>query len=282
MTTEEAMHYVQYAAEKTLAELPKQYAVHFALTDETPSVWQSKIGGIPYMPSGTEMPVDSDGNPLRFLMQIRCSDVQGIDGFPAQGMLQFWICADDCWGMCDSHDKGYRVVYYDTISEHTMCPPLPEWSDTEQKFFPLKGEFGVAFLPVTEDTPKHSIRYQKTFCHYFNEISGEHIEDPYDLKYKLHLPFAVLNEALYQNDSSSGHKIGGSSDFCQYDPRETAEQQERYNFQLLQMCSDFGRVNGTNITKIMWGDAGICHFFINAEKLKHCDFSDVLYYADCC
>ena len=53
---------------------------------------------------------------------------------------------------------------------------------------------------------------------------------------------------------------------------------ERYDFQLLQMCSDFGR----DSTKIMWGDAGICHFFINSEKLKNCDFRDVLYYCDCC
>ncbi|MBQ3919961.1 MAG: DUF1963 domain-containing protein [Oscillospiraceae bacterium] len=28
--------------------------------------------------------------------------------------------------------------------------------------------------------------------------------------------------------------------------------------------------------------AGICHFFINSEKLKNCDFSDILYYTDCC
>ncbi|MBQ3918251.1 MAG: DUF1963 domain-containing protein [Oscillospiraceae bacterium] len=40
--------------------------------------------------------------------------------------------------------------------------------------------------------------------------------------------------------------------------------------------------NGENITNIMWGDAGICHFFINSEKLKNCDFSDILYYTDCC
>lgn len=282
MTKDEAMQYTQYAAKKALEELEKQYAVHFILKNETPSVFHSKIGGIPYFPLGAEIPVDSYGKQLRFLMQINCSDVQGIDCFPKQGILQFWICADDCWGMCDKNDKGYRVVYYDTISENTAEPPISEFNDLEKEFFPLKGEFGVAFLPTLEDAPKNSIQYQNTFCKYFNEISGENIKKPYDLKFKLHLPFDILDEAIYKNDSSTGHKIGGSSVFCQYDPRETAEQRERYNFQLLQLCSDFGRMNGENITNIMWGDAGICHFFINRDKLKDCDFSDVLYYVDCC
>lgn len=278
MTEEQALQYTKYAAEKALEELEKQYSVHFDLKDDIPSVFQSKIGGIPYFPSGSEIPVDSNGNQLRFLMQINCSDIQGIDCFPKQGIIQFWICADDCWGMCDKNDKGFRVIYYDAISDSTTTPQISEFNDMEKEFFPLKGEYGVAFLTTIEDTPKNSIEYENTFCKYFNEISGEDIKSPYDLKFTLKLPYDILNEAVYEGNSAYGHKIGGSSDFCQYDPRETMEQQKRYNFQLLQMCSDFGQ----NITKIMWGDAGICHFFINDEKLKNCDFSDVLYYCDCC
>ncbi len=281
MTEEQAMQYVKIAAEKTLNELGKQYAVHFVLTNETPSVFESKIGGTPYFPSGAEIPLDSHGEQLRFLMQINCSDVQGLDCFPEKGILQFWICGDDCWGMCDREDKGFRVIYYQDVTETTV-PPISEFTDVEKEFFPLHGEFGVTFKPTIEDTPKDSIQYQKTFCKYFNELSGESIESPYDLKYKLHLPFKVIQEALYTGNSAYGHKIGGSSDFCQYDPRETEETQANYNFQLLQMQSDFSRIDGKNCTNIMWGDAGICHFFINSEKLKNCDFSDILYCCDCC
>ena len=32
---------------------------------------------------------------------------------------------------------------------------------------------------------------------------------------------------------------------------------------------------------IMWGDCGVCNFFINKDKLKNLDFSDVLYNWDC-
>ncbi len=282
MTNDEAMKYTRYAAGKALAELETQYAVHMALNGEIPSVYQSKIGGIPYFPVGAGIPVDSSGDQLRFLMQINCSDVRGIGCFPKQGMIQFWICADDCWGMCDRNDRGYRVIYYDTISENLVSPPISAYSDTEKEFYPIKGEFGITFLPVTENTPKKSMKYEKAFCKFFSEISGASIKRIYDLRSALALPYEVYEEALYNGDSSSGHKIGGFSDFCQFDPRETAEQMERYDFQLLQLCSDFGRMNGEDITNIMWGDAGICHFFINSEKLKSCDFSDILYYTDCC
>ena len=33
---------------------------------------------------------------------------------------------------------------------------------------------------------------------------------------------------------------------------------------------------------IMWGDVGICNFFISPEALKRRDFSRVLYNWDCC
>lgn len=282
MTEEQAMQYTKYAAEKALDELEKQYSIRFVLKEKTLSVFKSKIGGIPYFPSGAEIPLDSDGNQLRFLMQINCSDVKGIEYFPQKGMIQFWISADDTWGMNDKNNKGYRVVYYDHISETVIEPQITEFSDMEKEFFPLKGEFGVEFIKLMEKASKDSKKYQEKFCEYFNEISGENIENPHDLCFKLHLPFAVLDEALYKENSTYGHKIGGSSDFCQYDPRESEEEQERYNFQLLQMESDFGRINENNYENIMWGDAGICHFFINSEKLKNCDFSDVLYYCDCC
>ena len=33
---------------------------------------------------------------------------------------------------------------------------------------------------------------------------------------------------------------------------------------------------------ILWGDAGVGNFFIDLEKLKQRDFSDVFYTWDCC
>ena len=48
MTKEQALQYTKYAAKKALDELEKQRSVRFTLKDEIPSVFESKIGGVPY------------------------------------------------------------------------------------------------------------------------------------------------------------------------------------------------------------------------------------------
>lgn len=43
--------------------------------------WQSKIGGYPYLPNGTNYPVDRQtGEMMLFLMQVNCADLPIIDG----------------------------------------------------------------------------------------------------------------------------------------------------------------------------------------------------------
>ncbi|MDO5558607.1 MAG: YwqG family protein [Oscillospiraceae bacterium] len=278
MTEEQALQYVKTADEKTLKELGKQYCVGFELTDKIPSVFESKIGGIPYFPTGAEIPYNSYGDQLRFLMQINCSDIHGIDNYPQKGMLQFWIDIDDTWGMCDKNGKGFRVIYYSDIIDNHSVPQITELTEEDEEFFPLCGEYGIEFKPVMEDTNKKSIAYNRVFCKYFNLLSDEKINYISDLKYKLHLSDKILEDGVYANACNYIHKIGGSPEFCQYDIRDSEEEQEKFDFQLLQLNSDFGR----NFTKIMWGDAGICHFFINSGKLKNCNFSDINYHCDCC
>ena len=52
-----------------------------------------------------------------------------------------------------------------------------------------------------------------------------------------------------------------------------------YNTLLLQIDSmDDEKGN----VQTIWGDAGVCNFFINKDKLKNLDFSDILYNWDCC
>lgn len=64
------------------------------------------------------------------------------------------------------------------------------------------------------------------------------------------------------------------SSLTQEDPRD---EYSPCDFLLLQLDSEFGEGED----KIMWGDAGICNFFINREKLKNLDFSEVMYNWDC-
>ena len=64
----------------------------------------------------------------------------------------------------------------------------------------------------------------------------------------------VFDDLFY----GTGHKIGGYSYFTQTDPRDYG-QEHKNDVSLLQIDSD---------DKIMFGDTGTAHFFINKDDLK--------------
>ena len=88
--------------------------------------------------------------------------------------------------------------------------------------------------------------------------------------------FDDILEEINDEISGCGNKIGGYPYFTQSDPREY-DGLDVYDTLLLQIDSMDDYENGY----IMWGDGGVCNFFINREKLKNLDFSDVLYNWDC-
>ena len=79
-------------------------------------------------------------------------------------------------------------------------------------------------------------------------------------------------ESIYYDPdyAGAGDKLLGYPFFTQMDPREEDSPYDTLLFQL--DSSDY----------VMWGDVGVANFFINENKLKACDFSDVLYNWDCC
>ena len=72
-------------------------------------------------------------------------------------------------------------------------------------------------------------------------------------------------------------ELGGYPYFTQWDPRGSKAEYEPYDTLLFQLTSDYDREG----ERVMFGDAGVCNFFIPAEKLKARDFSDILYTWDC-
>ena len=81
-------------------------------------------------------------------------------------------------------------------------------------------------------------------------------------------------EAIYEEVSETfnswGNKIGGYADFTQEDIRYDGEEDW---ILLLQIASQEEH--------IMWGDYGICNFFIHPDDLAKRDFSKVMYSWDC-
>ena len=251
----------------TVMEKTRIPCMKLTLTDSNPSIFESKVGGLGYVPHGEQIPTDSKGVQLRLLAQIDCSQVT-LPDFPHTGLLQFWILNDDLAG-CDfdnnTHQDGFRICYYKeldrTVTEAEVNEKVGNNLPFGEDLFPVSGCWGLAFSEETETISNGD-------CH-FESYMENAVLDAYQKEVE-EIPDEIYEAA---NDGFA-HKMGGYPGFTQYDPRN---EEDLHDVLLFQLDSDFG--DGQD--RIIWGDAGICNFFINREKLKQCDFSDVIYNWDC-
>lgn len=204
-------------------------------------------------------PIGSNGKPLRLLAAIFCSELPPNNLFPKEGVIRFYIANDDLYGADFDNptlQKNFRVLY--DADEYRF---IPSEFGGENDEFAVCGTHKVNFSYIDKDP--------LTFCDYrFDEYFKAAVSD------------GVLAEE-YRNDDdfmealgSDMSKLGGYPMFTQYDPRDYKTEFQKYDVLLFQLSSDYGG-------KVMFGDGGICNFFIPHDKLKNLDFSDILYNWDC-
>ncbi len=252
--------------------------VKMNLTDTNPAVFESKVGGTGYIPHDGNFPTDSKGNQLRFLAQIECEKVN-IPEYPKSGLLQFWIMNDDLYGADfdnNTRQDSFRIIYYKdidkSVAEEEIASKFVENEfDKTESLMPVTGTFGISFTECMTGISDCDYRAEDMICKKYNEVAPEkHLESIYDIE-------CDFNEAeCYKKTigDSFGNKIGGYPAFTQYDPRDEGD---THDFLLLQLDSAYI----DDKIEMMWGDSGVCNFFINKEKLKNLDFSDVIYNWDC-
>ena len=277
----------------------RQVAYKLAINKErVPGICDSKFGGVPYWDLQKPYPEDSKGNKLMLLAQIKLSDVEECDRLPEKGMLQFFIGADDCFGIdFDNQDNGdtYCVIYHESLEESVTeevvrgleipvatDPGMEEDSPIyiesainitrQESYMGLRDyRFEILFKAIAKE--KWGIELDdKDMCDVYEVLEGddEEMYDTYDV--------VADNDEMTDEPINSGHWIFGYPFFTQTDPREYEERYRYYDTLLFQMDSEM--VNGKDY--ILWGDCGVGNFFINAEDLKRRDFSKVLYNWDCC
>ena len=238
--------------------------IEIKLTDNNkPTWWQSKFGGLPYIPKGFEYPKSFANEYLYLLAQINFAEVPHLEYFPDKGILQFYITADEeFYGADFDHPKTqdrFRVIYF---------------ADGDLKEDNLVTDF--SFLPSI--TNKWVMPFQGccqvTFSKKLAPISpGDYQFDLFPLYEK---DYQEIAEEYWDKFSIDKHKIGGYPDFTQNDPREFCDRDEEPSILLFQIDSDDSKT-----INICWGDVGIANFFIKKAHLKKLDFSDVLYNWDC-
>lgn len=291
---------------ETQARLDKLFAVIDERLPPIPSVrlkpsrakttaFDSKLGGVPYFPKETEYPTVREGElagrPLFFLAQLNFGSLPKIEGFPAEGILQFFAgCGDDdVYGM-DFKDQlnqnGFRVIYHENVvTDERMLyseDDMPDFGEGEV-YFPFKGEF---LLTAESSAPMavtgNDFRFEEAAVSAYNELFGGDIKEMYDgLNGKgLYQVDKELYEAMWSR-SDGKTRMGGYPFFMQEDPRGCCEEYARCGVMLFQSDSESGGAEGNWADHICWGDAGVGNFFINSEDLARRDFSRVLYNWDC-
>lgn len=251
--------------------------------DVTPGIFDSKFGGLPYWDLKKEYPQDSDGGSMMLLAQINL-DKEGIDDkLPQQGMLQFFISRDECFGLdFDEPDKQqkFRVVYHEAVDYditreqiQDINPPLCTDEDMED-YTPVWKEAAITVAKQEVYMCDGDYRFEQLFQEIVQDILGEDIKSQSVYSYLGNDEYDKLTEAL----GNEGHWLLGYPYFTQADPREHEEAYRYYDTLLFQMDSDCI----DNEDYILWGDCGVGNFFISQEDLKQKDFSKILYNWDCC
>ncbi|HJD55085.1 MAG TPA: DUF1963 domain-containing protein [Rickettsia endosymbiont of Pyrocoelia pectoralis] len=217
-------------------------------------LYQSKFGGIPYLPKNIDYPRTKESKPLYLLAQINFVDAPFLEPFPRDGLLQIYIENNELYGMGYGYEESsYKILYI----------PHPKNYDDYQD---------LSFLETPEDFPieyPHILNFYNTqkpisalnpnFSEIFEKYIKEDDEEP---------DFCDLYSLLI--DDFNHHQIGGYPSFVQHGPY--LEKDKEYEV-LLQIDSD---------SHINFGDAGIATFLILKEDLKKLDFSKVVYHWDCC
>ena len=242
----------------------------------------SKLLGRPYLPKGFEYPHDPDGKPLRLLAQINFADVPPLEGYPDEGILQFFISDDiggydikQVWGLQFYRDEPYdaqaqfelmqsqdyfRVIWHETVDEDA------EPADYKIRFgpdslMPADEEARLTFETGTSYPVPGDYRFARVFgkdeYEFFAQFGDK--EESVAVRYMSH---TTVEEIAW---------IGGYAFFVQGDPREIVPDEEwLLLFELQSSMTE-------DQPSVMWGDVGVGAFFIRPEDLRNRDFSRVLY-----
>jgi len=240
--------------------------------------WNSKFGGMPYIPKDMPWPHTNDGRPLRFLAQINFAELCRIDPFPEKGLLQFYIIDNGIMnGEFDiekalkdtkneyvfgadpdnpTYQNLFRVIFFPDVDETRHFQTLKEAPISDH--FPIREQYRLYFSRNKRPLSCSDYKYHKLINNLFdNEIAKE---EEFDLIY--HHLFAL---------DAFNHRIGGYPTFVQYDPRPEYDCHHDKNILLLQIASK---------GSVEWIGSGVANFLISEEKLKNLDFSEVMYNID--
>lgn len=228
----------------------------------------SRLGGPAWLADGETWPTDVRDIPLEFVAQLDLADCAGLQGYPAAGVIQFFVARDDLYGAdFDDPSKGVRLVRrVDPAQSGALHPPPPlieiagvAFSDCSPFQSDQTRESGIALRPDQfEDRIDGSIKE-----------ANFRIDELYRQGWELQSLYDFLDSDAVARPMR--HHTGGYPAYTQNDVHGIAAF-EPYDHVLLRLTSD---------DDLMWGDVGECVFLIRSADLANGEFEDVAYSWDC-
>ena len=249
------------------------------ILDETPDIFDSKIGGLPYWVEGKDYPKDKEGKNLFLLAQINFDKEETSSPLPTKVLLQFFISDDDIMGV-DYDDQitqtNFRVIYHETVDYAITAESIENQgipSSEKAEIYPVTGQFKITLTKTRGYTTINDIKFENIFKQAYEEVYGTKLNSKKKY-YDILKPEEVdkLEDGLNSDSKSPYHKMLGYAFFTQEDPRYV-KKYENYDTLLFQLDSE------SKYT--IWGDLGIANFFIQKQDLEEKNFSNVLYNWDC-
>ena len=277
------------------ATAQKTYALKINL-NRVPSVFDSKVGGLPYWDLNVPIPRTSDGKKMALLAQLNMADYPDNDLLPKEGMLQFFIGASDVYGLNfddQTLQEGFRVVFHEEIDRSFSSESikgefiLPH--DSNDDDLPIASEYAldveqkVAYMFHDDYRFDGAIKSAAQSIGLRNRPEYANLTDKefYRILWDSLEPIFEENEESYEF-VMSGSRVLGYPFFTQSDPREVQGKYSGYDILLLQLDSEDRKLSDDSYDwMVMWGDCGVGNFFIRKEDLLNKDFSHVLYNWDC-
>ncbi|ORY44604.1 DUF1963-domain-containing protein [Neocallimastix californiae] len=245
---------------EVIKRLSKQDNYSIKILDEEPDIFDSKFGGIPYWTTDKEYPENSEGEKLSLLAQINFDKCDVEEPLPKNGMLQFFIDGgDDLMGLNfddQTLPDNFRVVYHEKIDYNITKESLEKmdiFASLDEEYFPIDGELKISLNKNFDYITPNDFGFEKIFSEAYKEVYGKELDkDSRSYKVLNDEENDKLYDKLLSDDNKNNHKIFGYPFFTQEDPRSN-EKYSNYDILLLQIDSD---------KKILWGDSGVCNFFI--------------------
>lgn len=269
-------------------------------SQESFGITDSHLGGVPYLPHEQEYPVGEDGQMLWLCAQINFTQMPVMDGFPQEGILQFFLSDwhyDAGFGLYSDNptdQRQWRVLYHpfidESVTEEACRMKMPAlWEDDPELWRTPNRPLKMTFLPVDKEGVGHT-------DHRFDQLFADELAHCLpSADAEAYMPYSLCDDIPEEKErlrkirkqiNIGGCKIGGYPRYEQDDPRlysqEYGKPLEEWDTLLFQLDDDTFTFPAGDIGDMDFDlNGGTLNFLIRSEDLKHRNFSQVLAYWAC-